>query len=112
MEIRNAAHVFADASFAYTPYMIAKAETARRWDNKDMDSAIYRLMDGVVSFNLGETKAALKDIGNILTNPPPTVEDPGMLQNKVTGDAKPNTMVSAPTVSRASVVHPAHRTVQ
>lgn len=108
--LMNGARTFVDASFAYTPYMIAKAETARRWDNKDMDSAIYRLMDGVVSFNLAETKAALKDIGNVLTNPPPTVEDPGALQDK--DETKPDTKVAAASVSRAALVHPEHRTLQ
>lgn len=107
--IKDSARIFADASFAYTPYMIAKAETARRWDNKDMDKAIYSLMDGVVSFNLGQTKAALKDIGNILTNPPPTVEDPGFLQSKPES-ATPDTKVSH--VARAALVHPEHRTLQ
>lgn len=109
--LRNAVHTMADASFAYTPYMIAKAETARRWDNKDMDSAIYKLMDGVVSLNLADTKAALKDIGNILTNPPSTVEDPGMLTNNPESIV-PSTKIAASSVARASVVHPEHRTLQ
>lgn len=111
VNLRNAVHTAVDASFAYTPYMIAKAETARRWDNKDMDSAIYRLMDGVVSLDLKETKSALKDIGSILTNPPPTVEDPGFLQNK-REETAPSTKVSAATVSRAALMHPEHRTLQ
>ncbi len=109
--ILDGARTFADASFAYTPYMIAKAETARRWDNKDMDAAIYRGIDGVVSFNWAETKAAIKDIGRIITNPPPTVEDPGFLQNKPE-NSKPDTMISAASLSHAPLIHQPHRTLQ
>lgn len=109
-KIADGARIFTDASFAYTPYMIAKAETALRWDNKDMDAALYRLIDGAVSFNLKETRAAVKDIGNILTNPPPTVKDPAVPHNN-DSNAKPDNRISTAAISR-SIVHPAHRTVQ
>jgi hypothetical protein len=49
-----------DASFAYTPYMWAKAETALRVDDRrsseslgQMDKAIYRFIDSGLSLNLG-----------------------------------------------------------
>ena len=61
-----------DASFAYTPYMWAKAETALRVDDRKgvgelgyMDKAIYRFIDNAFSFNLKEMGHAASDISNL-----------------------------------------------
>lgn len=100
---------FVDASFSYTPYMIAKAETARRWDNKQMDEAIYEGIDGALSFNLSKVKKSLSDIGELLIRPPQTIQDP------ITGGAKtpdyPQMKVNAATIERSSMQLPAHRTL-
>lgn len=68
---------FVNASASYTPYMIAKAETALRWDRpkdrhglNEMDRAIYRLIDGVAKLDLGQIKAGLGDIREEMIRPP------------------------------------------
>lgn len=80
-----------DASFSYTPYMIAKAETAMRWDTPDMDKAAYRLIDGVMSFNVSEVKKAISEIGDLLVHPRVKNDDK---------DAKPT-----PTIDVANLDH-------
>lgn len=67
--LRGLTHTFADASAAYTPYMIAKAETALKWNNKDMDTAIYRFLDGVTSFQVGEVRGGLSDMRDMIIHP-------------------------------------------
>ncbi|MAR56795.1 MAG: hypothetical protein CMM93_06395 [Rickettsiales bacterium] len=73
---KAAVHDWMNASFSYTPYMIAKAETALRWDRpkdadgmNDMDRAIYRMIDGVCSLNLGEVKAGFAGIREEIVHP-------------------------------------------
>lgn len=74
------AYDIANASISYTPYMIAKAETALRWDRPGaggvnlMDNAIYRFIDGVTSLSLGEAKGGLIDIRAQVLNPPSNVK--------------------------------------
>jgi hypothetical protein len=60
---------FVDASFSYTPYMWAKAETALRVDDRrnsdelgHMDKAIYRFIDNVCTFNFRDAADALTDM--------------------------------------------------
>jgi hypothetical protein len=108
---RNNAHVFVDASLAYTPYMIAKQETALRWSNKNMDNAIYRLIDGALSLNFTEAKAGLKDIGHVLKSSPTEiiVNQPERAQD---ASVIPNTKIAAPTISRDALIHKEHRTLQ
>jgi hypothetical protein len=60
-----------DNSFSYTPYMIAKAETALRVDERPangglgaMDKAIYKFIDSTVRFDLKEAGKAIKEIGS------------------------------------------------
>lgn len=63
---------FVNASFSYTPYMWAKAETALRVDDRrsieelgHMDKAIYRLIDNTFSFRFGEAWKAARDVGKL-----------------------------------------------
>lgn len=74
---RQFVHDWTNASISYTPYMIAKAETAIRWDRPLMDKAIYRFIDGISGLNLAETKAGLADIREQIMHPPTnrTVEE-------------------------------------
>ncbi len=64
-----------DNSFSYTPYMIAKAETALRVDERPsdgtlgaMDKAIYKFIDSTVRFDFKQAGVALKDIGKNATD--------------------------------------------
>ena len=61
------AHDFVRGSMAYTPYMIAKAESANLYDTPEMDASIYRMLDGVTSLDGTEFKAGLEDIGRAIT---------------------------------------------
>lgn len=60
---------FVDNSAAYTPYMIAKAETALRVDERPADGglgaedkAIYKFIDSTVRFDLKNAGKAIKEI--------------------------------------------------
>lgn len=66
---------FVDASYSYTPYMIAKAEFGLRVDDRaaggelgEMDKAIYKGIDGFVTLNFGEVGDAIRRVGNLLVN--------------------------------------------
>lgn len=66
---------FVDNSFSYTPYMIAKAETALRVDERpadgglgDMDKAIYKFIDSTVRFDLKKAGQAVKEIASNATD--------------------------------------------
>jgi hypothetical protein len=71
------AETFVNSSASYTPYMIAKAETALRWDRpkgadgmNGLDRASYRFIDGITRLNLGEIKGGLVDLREELIRPP------------------------------------------
>ena len=66
---KNAVYDWANASISYTPYMIAKAETALRWSHEGMDHAINTFIDGVFGLNLGKVKAGLHDIREEIAAP-------------------------------------------
>ena len=66
---------YMDAAISYTPYMWAKAETALRVDDRgadgklgQMDTAIYRLIDDVTTFNFHDAWAATKQIAHLGTH--------------------------------------------
>ena len=68
-------HNYVDASFAYTPYMWAKAETALRVDDNkgdgklgQMDVAIYKFMDDVASFKFKSVPDDIKKMWKLGTN--------------------------------------------
>jgi hypothetical protein len=63
-------HPFVNASIAYTPYMYAKAEFAKLWDNGKTDVAVERMIDGATKFNWGEFKAGLSEIGSAILHKP------------------------------------------
>src|SRR5690606_25589845 len=46
---RDFANRYVNGTMAYTPYIYAKNEFAARWDSEQMDSAIYRAIDGLFS---------------------------------------------------------------
>jgi hypothetical protein len=62
-----------DASYSYTPYMIAKAEFGLRVDDRPsngglgrMDKAIYNAMDALATFKLRDFIRHTKEIGGII----------------------------------------------
>lgn len=57
---------WANASISYTPYMIAKAETALATEG--VDRGINTMLDGVFALDLGHVKAGLHDIRQELIN--------------------------------------------
>lgn len=74
------AHDLVNASASYTPYMFAKTEAALHWDREGayrvnlMDNAIYRLIDGVTSFNVGEIRGGFSDIREQIIHPATNVK--------------------------------------
>lgn len=64
---------YVNGAMAYTPYIYTKNEFAQRWNNKDMDTAIYRAIDGVLGFNKSEFKAGFQDIKSALRKKAPDV---------------------------------------
>lgn len=103
-----------DNSFSYTPYMIAKAETALRVDERPadgglgaMDKAIYKFIDSTVRFDFkhaGEALGSIKhnafDMGREVKmregGEVPLVQPAPVL----TPDDRPSRVVHANTVSR------------
>ncbi len=67
---RNFAQNYVNAALAYTPYMIAKYETANWWDSPFMDAAIYRAEDGITSLKPKEVWEGIKDIGRVIAIKP------------------------------------------
>jgi hypothetical protein len=72
---------FADASFAYTPYMIAKTEFALRVDDRGakreigaMDKAIYKGIDSFVTLDMKGVGDASRKVGNLLFNHEATMQ--------------------------------------
>lgn len=62
----NLADTYVNAAIAYTPYIYAKNEFAHHWDNPDMDTAIYKAIDGVFSANLKDVKEGVRGIRHAL----------------------------------------------
>lgn len=75
LEREKMARMFVDASFSYTPYMWAKAETGLRVDDRrsseqlgQMDKAIYRFLDNTFTFNFKGAWQALGDMATLGTH--------------------------------------------
>lgn len=87
-----------NSSASYTPYMIAKAETALRWDRpkdkeglNEMDRAIYRFLDGIACLNLGEVSAGFSDMREEIIRPPSNQA----IEQKVRAQESRDTLASA-----------------
>jgi hypothetical protein len=63
-------HRYFNNAFSYTPYMIAKYESANWWDTPQMDASLYRTLDGLDTMNWGEIKAGLNDYWHVLQRKP------------------------------------------
>ena len=63
---RALSELYVQGSLAYTPYIYTKNEFAARWDNKQMDTAIYRAIDGLFGLKFGEIKEGVRDIHDAL----------------------------------------------
>ncbi|MCI5050214.1 MAG: hypothetical protein MRY32_07805 [Rickettsiales bacterium] len=120
-------HDFVNASMSYTPYMIAKAETALRWDRPGangvnlLDKAIYRFIDGVTSLNIGEVKGGMEDMREVVINPPSNKKlkrvDEEEAEKKKQAKAeeaeaksaqKPDTKVKKPVIEQGAATTKAH----
>lgn len=64
---------YVNGAMAYTPYIYTKNEFAERWNNAEMDSAIYRMLNGVQHFNKAEAKAGFLDIKKVLRQKAPDI---------------------------------------
>ncbi|MDX1974330.1 MAG: hypothetical protein SFT92_01500 [Rickettsiales bacterium] len=64
------AHSMTNASLAYTPYMIAKAEFANLWDSGKMDVSLERMIDGAAALNWGEFKSGASEVVNSVLHKP------------------------------------------
>lgn len=107
-------HELMDNSTSYTPYMIAKAETALRVDERPadgslgaMDKAIYKFIDSTVRFDFKQSWKALVNIKNNALDMGREVkmreggEVPVSKPTPIlTPDDKPTHVVHAKTVSR------------
>lgn len=65
---------FVNASISYTPYMFAKAETARLFDTGKMDLATERMIDGAAKLNFSEFKEGLGEVWRSVLQQP--LKDP------------------------------------
>jgi hypothetical protein len=108
---------FVDASFSYTPYMWAKAETALRVDERpnnaelgDMDKAINHFIDNVFSFKIGAAVSSIGDIAYRSVHSNVHVKSREGNKDQETGTAiKPAPKVQAKSIERASTLHdPVH----
>ena len=107
---RNFMQEYMDASFAYTPYMFAKAELGLRVDDTkgngelgEMDKAIYRFMDNVGSFHFRDAGKSLKEMWKLGTRFERTVpvREGGLVATPASSDTvqkAPQTKVVAATV--------------
>jgi hypothetical protein len=114
---RKLGHEFTDASFSYTPYMWAKAETALRVDDNnpgkgvlgEMDLSIYKFIDDVAGFRFKEIPADIKKMWKLGTNfERPTKAREGdepdahvIVQAQPVSSTKPTTLVQASSIEQA-----------
>jgi hypothetical protein len=63
-------HPFVRASMSYTPYMIAKGETALLWDSGKMDMSAERMIDGAANLNWYEFKSGAGEVWNTFLHRP------------------------------------------
>ncbi len=63
-------HPFVYASLSYTPYMYAKAEFAKLWDDGKMDLATERMIDGAASLNWNEFKCGTSEVWRSILHKP------------------------------------------
>lgn len=66
----NIANTYVNAAMSYTPYMIAKYETANHIDMPLFDAAAYRFLDGIFRFNAGDIKEGAHDMASVMVRGP------------------------------------------
>jgi hypothetical protein len=93
---------YANAAWAYTPYMYAKAEFANLWDNKQMDGAVDRLIDAAAGVNFGEFKAGAAEVWDTLWQRP--LRDPDR-RLRVEYDMRRDTLPADPSLPIPSTVY-------
>lgn len=67
-------NTYINSAMAYTPYMYAKGEFARLWDDGRMDAALERAIDGAAKLNFGEFKAGAGEVWRSIIKKPFTDE--------------------------------------
>ncbi len=76
--VHEAMHRYFNNAYSYTPYMMAKYETANWWDTPQMDASIYRVLDGLDHGKWSEVKAGVKDYWQVLKRKPVSAETEAM----------------------------------
>lgn len=66
----NLANTYVNAAVSYTPYMIAKYETANHIDMPLFDAAAYRFLDGVDTLKWKDIKEGAHDIASLIVRGP------------------------------------------
>lgn len=66
----NFAGTYINAAMSYTPYMIAKYETANHIDMPLFDLAAYRFLDGVHHFKWNDIKEGVQDMASVVVRNP------------------------------------------
>jgi len=95
--LKLSADRFVNASISYTPYMMAKAEFARLWDDGKMDMATERMIDGAFKGNLAEFKTGAREVWRSILRRP--LEDP---KREAEAQHRINTDISAVADDRTS----------
>jgi hypothetical protein len=67
---RRNSNTFIGSAMSYTPYMYAKGEAARLWDDGRMDAALERTIDGAVKFDYREFKAGASEVWHSIMKQP------------------------------------------
>jgi len=68
----NLANTYVNAAMSYTPYMIAKYETANHIDMPLFDAAAYRLLDGIDTLKWRDIKEGVHDMASVVVRGPIT----------------------------------------
>jgi hypothetical protein len=71
---RQDANTYINSAMSYTPYMYAKGEFARLWDDGRMDAALERAIDGAAKLSFHEFKAGAGEVWRSITKQPFTDE--------------------------------------
>ncbi len=70
MSRHNIASTFANSAISYTPYMIAKYETANHLDMPLFDAATMRMLDGIDHGKWREVKEGVHDMASVVVRGP------------------------------------------
>ena len=67
---RQDTNTYINSAMSYTPYMYAKGEAARLWDDGRMDASLERMIDGAAKLNAKEFKAGASEVWHSILKKP------------------------------------------